>query len=236
MTLGHHRTGDRTPALSSLPDAHHLIGQVGVAASSRAPSARHHARVERGQLAAQIRLADDVVTFSMAWVVSRFRNDAISRPARKIFSAPSFGDEVAVAAGGIGLALERTQLAAHLAEEILERSRLRLGGGEATLGSSPCGGGTRATPAASSMISTAILGPGVEHRVDLALADDRRAAGGRRRSREELLDVEEAAGHAVDGVSLSPERNSVRVTVTSLNSMGSMPGRVVDGEAHLGVE
>ena len=34
--------------------------------------------------------------------------------------------------------------------------------------------------------------------------------------------------------SLSPVRNSVRVIVTSVNSIGSRPGRVVDGEADLG--
>ena len=34
--------------------------------------------------------------------------------------------------------------------------------------------------------------------------------------------------------SLSPERNSVRVMVTSARSMGSLPDDVVDGERHLG--
>ncbi len=43
-------------------------------------------------------------------------------------------DEVAVAAGGLGLALERAQLAAHLAQQVLQAQEVGLGGVEAALG------------------------------------------------------------------------------------------------------
>ncbi len=54
------------------------------------------------------------------------------------------GHHVAVAAGGVGLALERAQLAADLAEQVLQPGQVGLGGLEPALGSSPCGGGTSA--------------------------------------------------------------------------------------------
>ena len=44
------------------------------------------------------------------------------------------GDQVAVAAGGVGLALERAQLAPHLAQQVLQAQQVALGGVEAALG------------------------------------------------------------------------------------------------------
>ena len=78
-------------------------------------------------------------------------------------------DQRAVAAGGVGLALERPELAAHLAEQVLEAGEVALG---------------RRQPALGLLLAAAelqdagrllddqppVLGPGVEHGVDLALA------------------------------------------------------------------
>ena len=74
-----------------------------------------------------------------------------------------------MAAGGVGLALERAQLAAHLAQQVLEPDEVGLGGGQPALGL------LLAPPEledAGRLLDDqpAVLGPGVEHGVDLALA------------------------------------------------------------------
>ena len=58
----------------------------------------------------------------------------ISRPATNSCSAVELGDELAVAAGGLGLALERAQLAANLAQQVLHAQQVGLGGVEPALG------------------------------------------------------------------------------------------------------
>ena len=109
------------------------------------------------------------------------------------------GDEVAVAAGGVGLALERAQLAAHLAQQVLEADEVALGGGQPALG-------LLLAPAvledAGGLLDdeAAVLGPGVEDGVDLALADDHVLLAADAGVGQQLLDVEQAARHAVDGV------------------------------------
>ena len=50
------------------------------------------------------------------------------------------------------------------------------------------------------MIEPALLGPGVEHGVDLALADDHVLLAADAAVGQQLLDVEQPARHAVDGV------------------------------------
>ena len=143
------------------------------------------------------------------------------------------GDEVAVAAGGVGLPLERSQLAPHLAEEVAEAGEVALGGGEAALGlllalaELQDAGGLLDDEAP-------LLGPGVEHRVDLALADDDVLLAADAGVGQQLLDVEQAARHAVDGV-LAVARAEQRAGDRDLGEVdGQQPGRVVDRERHLG--
>ena len=143
------------------------------------------------------------------------------------------GDEVAVAAGGVGLALERPQLAAHLAQEVLRRVRL-----PSVAASRRSAFSLRLryfrTPAASSMIEPPVLGPGVEHGVDLALADDHVLLAADAGVGQQLLDVEQAARHAVDGV-LAVAGAEQRAGDRDLGELdGQEPRRVVDREADLG--
>ena len=109
------------------------------------------------------------------------------------------GDEAAVAAGGVGLALERAELAAHLAEQVLRRSEVALGGLEPALGLLLA---LAELQDAGRLLDDrpAVLGPGVEHRVDLALADDHVLLAADAGVGEQLLDVEQPARHAVDRV------------------------------------
>ena len=104
-----------------------------------------------------------------------------------------------MAAGRVGLALERAQLAAHLAEQVLQAGEVALGGRQAALGLllaaavlQDAGGLLDDQPA--------LLGPGVEHGVDLALADDHVLLAADAGVGQQLLDVEQPARHAVDGV------------------------------------
>jgi hypothetical protein len=109
------------------------------------------------------------------------------------------GHQVAVAASGIGLTLERAQLATHLAQQVLHAQQAGLGGVEAALG----------LLLAAAVLqhaggffddAAAVLGPGVEHRVDLALADDDVLLAADAGVAEQLLHVEQAAVDAVDRV------------------------------------
>ena len=130
---------------------------------------------------------------------SRASRAASSRPATWMRSGVQLVDHVAVAAGGVGLALERPELAADLAQQVLEPVEVLLGGGQAAL----------APLLAPAVLEHAgrlfddrppVLGAGVEHRVDLALADDHVLLATHAAVAQQLLDVEQPAGHAVDGV------------------------------------
>ncbi len=142
-------------------------------------------------------------------------------------------DQLAVPAGGLRLALERTQLAAHLAQEVLHAQQVGLGGVEAALGLllalavlEDAGGLLDDGPA--------VLRPGVEDGVDLALADDDVLLASDAGIGQELLHVEQPAGHVVDGV-LAVARAEQRATDGDLAEVdGEDARRVVDGQAHLG--
>ena len=108
-------------------------------------------------------------------------------------------DQVAVTAGRLGLALQRPQLAADLAQQVLDAQQAGLGGVEPALGLllalaelEDAGGLLDDRPA--------LLGAGVEDGVDLALADDDVLLAADAGVRQQLLDVEQAARHVVDGV------------------------------------
>ena len=138
--------------------------------------------VERGEGAAQQRLLVGQLGPGGAAVGQAPAQRGELASGEEQVQRPQLGDEVAVPAGGVGLALERAQLAAHLAQEVAEPGEVALGGGEAALGlllalaELQDAGGLLDDEAA-------VLGPGVEHGVDLALARRSRAAGGRRRCR-----------------------------------------------------
>ena len=94
--------------------------------------------------------------------------------------------------GGLGLALERTELAAHLSQQVLHPQQVALGRFEAALGLllalavlEDAGGLLDDRPA--------LLRAGVEHRVDLALADDHVLLAADAGIGQELLQVEQPA-------------------------------------------
>ena len=89
-------------------------------------------------------------------------------------------------------------------------------------------------PAASSIDRAAVLGRAVEHRVELALADDHVLLAADAGVGEQLLDVEQPARRAVDlvlGVAVAEQRARDR----DLGELDrQQAGGVVDRERHLG--
>ena len=146
---------------------------------------------------------------------------------------PQLGHQVAVAAGGVGLLLERAELAAHLAHQVAQAQQVALGGGQPALG--PLLALAVLEDAGRLLDDEApLLGPGVEHGVDLALADDDVLLAADAGVAEQVLHVEQAAGHAVDGV-LALARAEQRAGDGDLAELDRHdPGGVVDGERHLG--
>ena len=138
-----------------------------------------------------------------------------------------------MALGRLGLPFERAQLAADLAEQVLHAQQVGLGGVEPALGLllalaelEHAGGLLDDRPA--------ILGPGVEHGVDLALADDDVLLAADAGVGQQLLDVEQAARHAVDGV-LAVAAAEQRAPDGDLGELDRQDaGGVVDREADLG--
>ena len=106
-------------------------------------------------------------------------------------------DQAAVAAGGVGLALQRRELAPDLAQQVVEAQEVALGGLEPALGALAA---LAELQDAGRLLDDrpAVLGAGVEHRVELALADDHVLLAADAGVGEQLLDVEQPARRAVD--------------------------------------
>ncbi len=154
-------------------------------------------------------------------------------PGEEDAQAAQLADEGAVAPGGVGLSLERTQLPPHLAEQVLEPGEVRLGRGEPPFGlllalaelEDTCG-----------LLDDqpAFLGPGVENRVDLSLTDDDVLLSADPRVRQQVGDVEQATRNPVDRV-LAVAGSEQRAADGDLGEVDrEQPRRVVDGQRHLG--
>ena len=106
-------------------------------------------------------------------------------------------DQPAVAAGGVGLTLQRRELAPHLAEQVVEPEQVALGRLQPALGAlAPLA--ELEDPGRLLDDRPAVLGAGVEHRVELALPDDHVLLATDAGVGEQVLDVEQPARRAVD--------------------------------------
>ncbi len=196
--LGDHGAQAAGP-LAQLLDLAQLIADVLGATGGQLGPDRHDVGVEPGELGLQPGLGLGAVELGR-----RQRREL--GPQRGDLAAGDvhaqrreLADQLAVAAGGLGLTLERAQLAADLAQQVLDPQQVGLGGVEAALGLLLAlavledAGGLLDDP-------PPVLGPGVEDGVDLALADDDVLLAADAGVREQLLHVEQPAGHVVDGV------------------------------------
>ena len=143
------------------------------------------------------------------------------------------GDEIAVPAGGLGLALQRPQLTAHFAKQVLNAQQAGLGGIESSLGA------LLAAPELQHSGSLfddrpAFFGSGIQHRIDLALAHDHVLLPTDAGVAEQLLHVEKPAGDAVDRVLAvaGAEQDARHGDLGELDRQQS--GGVVDGQGDLG--
>ncbi|HEX6657881.1 MAG TPA: AAA family ATPase [Ilumatobacter sp.] len=219
--------------LAQLLDPHQAVTDVVLATRRELALDRHHGRVEPRQLAFQLVLEAMGVDLggSERLELGAQTGDLAARdvdPERR-----ELLDEHAVASGGLGLAFEWSQLAADLAQQILDAQQVGLGRVEAALGL------LLAAPVledAGSLLDDrpAVLGSSVEHGVDLPLADDHVLLAADAGVAQQLLHVEQAARDTIDRVLAlaAAEQDAADRDLVELD--GQQPGRVVDGEADLG--
>ena len=196
--LGEHARQASGP-LAKLLGAHERVAEIESAVRAETSLSRDYLGVEMGELGLEVGLRA-----GMGGQLARQRGDAGLMTGdlsanQKDPQSPKLGDEIAMAAGGFGLAFERPQLATNLAQEVLHPHEVRLGGLQAALGAllafavlQDAGGLLHDRPA--------LFGARVQHPVDLALRDDHVLLTPDTRVGEQLLDVEQTARHSVDGV------------------------------------
>ena len=144
-----------------------------------------------------------------------------------------FALEVTVTLGGLGLTLEGAQLAADLADEVLQAQQVGLGGIEATLGLLLALAELEDARGLFDDRST-FLGPGVENGIDLPLAHDHVLLPAHAGIRQQFLDVEQPARDPVDGVLAvaGAEQDAGDGHLVELDRQQT--GGVVEGQADLG--
>ena len=138
-----------------------------------------------------------------------------------------------MATGRIGLALQRTELTADLSQQVLDPRQVRLGGGQPALGALLA---TAVLQDTRRLLDdqAALLGAGVEDAVDVALGDDDVLLTADAGVAQQLLDVEQAARHAVDRV-LAVTRPEEQTGDRHLGEVDrQVAGGVVDRQGDLG--
>ena len=231
-TLGEH--GEQSLGTAAqLFDAHEFVVHAGVSACGQLRFGCHHGGIQARQLGAQRALG----LFTRELVARQVRESRLE--ARDLATGEirlqrtHFGDQRTVTTRGICLTLERLQVPAHLAQQVLCAQQVGLGALETTLGlllalavlqHTRCFFDDRAT----------IFGRVAQHFVDATLTDDDVLLTTDTGVREQLLHVEESALHAVDRV-LALAGAEERAADGDLGEIDrQQPLRVVDGEHHLG--
>ena len=143
------------------------------------------------------------------------------------------GRDRVVRAGGGGLALQGADLAADLADEVAEPFEVLRRGRQPALGPLPAPS-VLEHPRRLLDDHAPVLGTGVEHGVELALADDHVLLSAHARVAQQLLDVEQPARRPVDGV-LAVARAEQGPGDGDLGQVDrQLARRVVDGQRDLG--
>ncbi len=133
----------------------------------------------------------------------------------------------------LGLALQRAQLAANLAQQVLQAQQVGLGGIEPALGLLFA---LAVLEDAGRLLDDAatVFRARIEHGIDLALADDHVLLAADAGVRQQVLEVEQPARGAVDGVLAlaAAEQDAGERDLVELDRQ--QPRRVVEREADLG--
>ena len=203
--------------------AHHREGVLGV----------EHGDVEVAQTQPQLAFALRVLGACVAQAFDARLQAADLVPGEMEADRAQLLDQSTVAARRVGLTLQRRELAAHLAEEVVEPKQVAFGALQPALGPlAPLP--ELQDPGGFLDDAATVFGPRVEHRVELTLPDDHVLLPADPGVGEQVLDVEQPAGRAVElvlGVTLAEQRAGDR-------DLGELDreqrGRVVDRERHLG--
>ena len=231
--LAEERVEARHPRAQRL-DPRERVGEVAVAGGGEGLLGVEHRHVEVAQprRAPHLRAGGDQRP-DRAGAQPLACSPAISWPARWMRIAAQLLDQPPVTAGGVGLTLQRRELATHLAQQVVEPQEVALGGFEPPLGAlAPLAELENAGGFLDD--GTPVFGTRVEHRVELPLPDDHVLLATDARVGEQLLDVEQATGRAVDlvlGVAGAEQRAGDR-HLAELDRQQA--GGVVDGQRHLG--
>ena len=231
--LGHHR-GQAPGPLPQRLQPPGVLAQAGPAGGVELVLHRRDGRVELPQLGAQQGLGVDQPGPGLRGrllVGAEGRQLASPQVEAQV---EQLGGQVAVAAGGVGLLLQGLQLAADLPQQVGEADQVGLGAVQAALGLLLA---AAELEDAGRLLDdqAAVLGAGVEDGVEVALGHDEVLLAPDAGVGEQLLDVEQPAGHAVQGVLALARRAEQRAGDRHLVELDRQePGRVVDGEADLG--
>ncbi len=198
-----------------------LGGQTGLGGQDR--------RVESGQFSACRHVVTLELMLAFDTGALAFAQGGQLPPGGESLERGQLGGDGTVAAGGIGLPLQRAQLATDLTQEILDARHVRLGRAEPALGLllapavlEHAGGFLDDRPP--------ILRAGIEHGVDLALGDDHVLLPTDPGIGQQLLEIEQPARRAVDGV-FALTRAEQRAGEGDLGEVdGQQARRVVDGQ------
>ena len=139
--LGEHR-GEATGLLEERLVLGQAVAEIVAAHGRELGLGGHHLGVELGQRPTQARLLGGELG-PTARALLEAGAQAVELPAGgEDAQGLQLGHHAGVAPGRVGLALERPQLAAHLAEEVLEAGEVALGGRPGGARTSPCDAGT----------------------------------------------------------------------------------------------
>ena len=166
--LGHQRV-EATRALAHRLDEHQRVGERVVAHRAERVLGVEHRDVEGAEALAQLGLALAVLGARVAQPLDARLQPADLVPGEVQPDRAQLVDDPAVAARGVGLALQRRELAAHLAQQVVQPEQVALGRLEPALGALAALAVLQ-DPGGFLDDRAAILGTRVQHRVELALA------------------------------------------------------------------
>ena len=231
-TFGDHRRQPPRP-FTELLDLAQPVGDVLGPPSGQLGADADHLGVQQGQFGLERRLGGGRVELG-----GRDRDELRAQsgdlsPGDVDPQPRQLADQITVPASGFGLTLQRPELAADLTEQVLHPQQVGLGAVEPTLGLLLA---LAKLEDARCFLddATAILRASVQNGIDLTLADDDMLLTPDPGIREQVLHVEQAARHAVDGVLAltRAEQGAAHCDFGEVDVEES--GRVVDGEGDFG--
>ena len=219
--------------LAQVVDAHQLVADVVRAACGQLRLETEHGRIETAEIGFELTFGALVLDPRGGEPGERRAQTGDLATGDVELQGMQLTDEISMASGGFGLTFERPQLTAHLAEQVLHPQEVRFGGLQTPFGlllalaELEDTGGLLDDP-------PAVFRTGIEHGVDLPLADDDVLLAADTRIGEQFLDVEQTTWNTVDRVLAVAAAKQDAADGDFGELEIEQAGRVVDREAHLG--